>query len=100
MYGAVAKTMGCVAGPSFFRVELYARYLASSFFRIRRSSIKHSAVVVQITQPIMMITFMSIRAGSCPVCAVQVPPVRMPEPEPPVRKIQQKLTFVVAILVS
>ena len=41
-----------------------ARYFASSFFRMRRSSIKQSPEVVQRTQPIMMITFMSIRAGS------------------------------------
>jgi hypothetical protein len=48
-----------------------AGYFASSFFRIRRSSMKQSPEVVQRTQPIMMITFMSIRAGSFPACALQ-----------------------------
>ncbi len=52
---------------------LVARYFAPSFFRIRRSSMKQSPEVVQRTQPIMMITFMSIRAGSlsrlCPANA-------------------------------
>lgn len=47
-------------------------YFASSFFLIRRSSIKQSPEVVQRTQPIMMITFMSIGAGSCPACALQL----------------------------
>jgi len=72
------KTLTQVVAPerhvlSFFERGLHARYFASSFFRIRRSSIKQSAVVVEITQPIMMITFMSIRAGSfsrlCPANA-------------------------------
>jgi hypothetical protein len=48
-------------------------YFVSSFFRIRRSSIKQSPDVVQRTQPIMIITFMSIRAASlsrlCPANA-------------------------------
>src|SRR5579872_2705544 len=44
----------------------YARSFVSIRFRIRRSSMKQSPEVVQRTQPIMMITFMSIGAGSCP----------------------------------
>jgi hypothetical protein len=52
---------------------LDTNYFASSFFRMRRISIKQSPEVVQRTQPIMMITFMSIRAGSlsrlCPANA-------------------------------
>jgi hypothetical protein len=51
-------------------------YFTSSFFRIRRSSMKQSPEVVQRTQPIMMITFMSIRAGSfsrlCPANAADL----------------------------
>jgi hypothetical protein len=46
-----------------------APYFAPSFLRIRRSSMKQSPEVVQRTQPIMMITFMSIGAGSSPACA-------------------------------
>jgi len=42
------------------------RYFTSSFFLIRRSSMKHSAVVVQITQPNMIKTFISMTAGSLP----------------------------------
>jgi hypothetical protein len=42
----------------------HARYFALIFFRMRRSSMKQSPVVVQRTQPIMIITFMSIAAGS------------------------------------
>jgi len=51
-------------------MAVHSYYFVSSFFRIRRSSMKQSPEVVQRTQPIMMITFMSIGAGSCPACAV------------------------------
>jgi len=57
---------------SFFRIGLHACYFASSFFRMRRSSMKQSPEVVQRTQPIMIITFMSIGAGSCPAGALQL----------------------------
>ena len=53
----------------------HAHYFAPSFFRMRRSSMKQSPEVVQRTQPIMMITFMSIGAGSCPACALQLPQI-------------------------
>jgi hypothetical protein len=56
----------------FFRIGLHARYFTSSFFRMRRSSMKQSPEVVQRTQPIMIITFMSIGAGSCPAEALQL----------------------------
>jgi len=66
------------------------RYFGFSFFRMRRSSMKQSPDVVQRTQPIMMITFMSIAAGSlsrlCPATASDLYTHR----NCPVRKIQQK----------
>jgi hypothetical protein len=43
----------------------YTFGLASIFLRMRRSSMKQSPEVVQRTQPIIMITLISIRAGSC-----------------------------------
>jgi hypothetical protein len=44
----------------------------SSFFRIRRSSIKFSAVIVQSTLPNMIITI-SIEAGSSPAWLLRLP---------------------------
>jgi hypothetical protein len=38
----------------------------SSFFRIRRSSMKFNAVIVQSTLPNIIITMLSIEAGSSP----------------------------------
>jgi hypothetical protein len=61
-----------VAGVEFFRVGFDARYFVLIFFRMRRSSMKQSPEVVQRTQPIMINTFMSIGAGSCPACALQL----------------------------
>ena len=46
-------------------------YFAFIFFLIRRSSMKQSPEVVQRTQPIMIITFMSIGAGSSPACVLR-----------------------------
>jgi len=75
-----------------------ARYFASIFFRMRRSSMKQSPEVVQRTQPIMIITFMSIAAGSssrlCPATASDL----YIQPELPKWKIQQKSEPAVAIL--
>jgi hypothetical protein len=48
---------------SFFEWA-FRPYFALIFFRMRRSSMKQSPEVVQRTQPIMIITFMSIAAGS------------------------------------
>jgi hypothetical protein len=50
----------------------HIRYFAFIFFLIRRSSIKQSPEVVQRTQPIMIITFMSIGAGSSPACVLRL----------------------------
>lgn len=41
-------------------------YFVSSFFRIRRSSMKFRAVIVHSTQPNMIITMVSMEAGSFP----------------------------------
>ena len=59
-----ANGCACAARLDSFWMGLHARYFALIFFRMRRSSMKQSPEVVQSTQPIIMITFMSIRAGS------------------------------------
>jgi hypothetical protein len=61
---------------------------------------KQSAEVVQRTQPIMMITFMSIGAGSCPACALQLHQTYTPSASSLIERYSKRLASAVAILVS
>jgi len=79
---------------------LHARYLALSFFRMRRSSMKQSPDVVQRTQPIMIITFMSIGAGSSPASALQLPQSYTPNGTPICERYSKRHALTVAILAS
>jgi hypothetical protein len=74
-----------------------ARYLALIFFRIRRSSMKQSPDVVHRTQPIMMITFMSISARAPLPPALQT--YRSPESTLPERYSKTR-SLTVAILAT
>jgi hypothetical protein len=74
-------------------------YLTSSFFLIRRSSMKHSAVVVQMTQPNIIRTFMSMTAGSLPAACVLTEIVIRPDCYSTL-KIPQTSNFGVATLAS
>jgi hypothetical protein len=68
---------------------------------MRRSSMKQSPEVVQRTQPIMIITFMSIGAGSCPAGALQLLQTCTPNRKYLVPKTYSKtVSSAVGILVS
>ena len=79
----------------------HVRYFALIFFLIRRSSMKQSPEVVQRTQPIMMITFMSIGAGSSPACALRLLQTYTTDRNYPMRKrYSKRIIITVTILVS
>jgi hypothetical protein len=54
-----------LAASAYFD-SVFTSGLASNLLRMRRNSMKLSAVMVHITEANMIITFVSIGAGSCP----------------------------------
>src|ERR1700679_1962330 len=95
-----ARRCAGAARLDFFQMGLHTRVFTSSFFRMRRSSMKQSPEVVQRTQPIMMITFMSIGAGSCPAGPCTASDLYTKRNYRVPKRYSKKLRSAVTILVS